>query len=131
MRLEGQPGPWPAGFPALGARQVDEGVEVWSLSGEIEGRTTGSRQPCITKGCDGWLIGVRWETGQLMRICSEGWRYDPESKTVRVVDGGEISARWTAPPPQGTPPLPRAEWRSRESMRTWVGWRKDFEEGGS
>jgi hypothetical protein len=69
---------------------------VWSLSGTIEGRTTGARLRCLTIGCPGWLIGVSWETGQRFRPCSQGWRFDPVAKTVRVTGGGEISARFTA-----------------------------------
>lgn len=96
---------------------------VWSLSGNIEGRTTGARLRCLTIGCPGWFIGVTWETGQRMRPCSQGWRYDPVAKAVRVTGGGEISARFVAPVPLGTPPLPREQWPSRESLVNLMGWR--------
>lgn len=125
MTVDGQPGVWPVEFPVLGDRSVAEGIVVQSLSGEIEGRTTGSRQPCITIGCPGWFIGVRWETGQLMRICSEGWAYDPANGTVSVTGGGEISARFVAPAPLGTPPLPRDEWPDRADLARFAGWRSE------
>lgn len=104
---------------------LEEGLAVWSLSGEIEGRTTGARRRCSSGGCPGWFIGVRWETGQLMRICSEGWTYDPTERTVRVTDGGEISARFISPKPLGEPPAPRSEWPDREALRRLKGWRTD------
>src|SRR4051794_5225525 len=97
-------GPWPAEFPTTGSGEVAEGLVVRSLSGDIEGRTIGSRRPCTSHKCPGWFIGVRWETGQLMFICSEGWAYDAEAATVRVTAGGEISARYVSPKPLGTPP---------------------------
>jgi hypothetical protein len=124
MTVDGVPGPWPVEFPILDDGSVVEGLVVWSQSGEIEGRTTGARLPCISYGCPGWFIGVRWETGQLMRICSEGWRYDPESGSVRVTGGGEISARFVSPKPLGSPPLPREEWPGREVLARWAGWRE-------
>lgn len=116
------PGPWPKDFPVLDDGRVREGLVVLSRSGTIEGRTTGSRRPCISE-CPGWFIGVRWETGQLMFICSEGWAYDPGSDTVQVTGGGEISARFVSPKPLGVPPLPREQWPAREALRKWMGWR--------
>lgn len=116
-------GPWPQAFPILGDGKVREGLVAYSQSGTIEGRTTGARRPCITNGCPGWFIGVRWETGQLMHICSQGWAYDPETETVRVTGGGEISARFVAPKPLGTPPLPRDQWPTRGVLSRWAGWR--------
>lgn len=103
--------------------KVAEGILVHSLDKTIEGRTTGKRQPCSAHGCPGWFLTVRWETGQLMHICSEGWNYDPESRSVRVTGGGEISARCISPKPRGTPPRPRDEWPSREQLSKWKGWR--------
>lgn len=114
---------WPVEFPVLPDGRVEEGLVVWSISGTIEGRTTGSRRPCISTGCPGWFIGVRWETGQMMFPCSEGWKYDPNARQVRITDGGEISARFVSPAPLGTPPLPRDQWPPRESL-TGMGWRK-------
>jgi hypothetical protein len=114
----------PEGFmPLLGHRKVEEGVRVLSKSGEIEGRTTGSCRPCQSNGCPGWFIGVRWETGQLMHICSQGWKWHPEENVVRVIDGGEISARFVAPAPLGTPPLPKEKWKDRDWLMKTAGWR--------
>lgn len=113
---------WPAEFPVLPDGRVEEGLVVWSRSGTIEGRTTGSRRRCIATPCPGWFIGVRWETGQMMYPCSEGWRYDPDARQVRITGGGEISARVVSPAPLGTPPLPRDQWPPRESL-TGMGWR--------
>lgn len=100
MRSSQPVGPWPEEFPVLEDGSVVEGLAVWSLNAHIEGRTTGARLPCLSSGCPGWFIGVRWETGQLMRICSEGWTYEPEHRSVRVTGGGEISARFVSPKPR-------------------------------
>lgn len=117
------PGSWPVDFPVTGEGGVEEGLVVWSLSGTIEGRTTGARLRCSSFGCPGWFIGVSWETGQTFRPCSEGWTYDPGTNTVRITGGGEISARVVSPKPLGTPPLPKDQWPSRASLRTRKGWR--------
>ena len=117
------PGSWPAEFPVDKAGNVEEGLVVRSLSGEIEGRTTGARLRCSSFSCPGWFIGVTWETGQPMRICSQGWRYDPASRTIRVTGGGEISARVVSPAPLGTPPAPRSEWPDRGTLARRKGWR--------
>jgi hypothetical protein len=114
-------GDWPTDFPVTSDGGVREGIVVWSLSGTIEGRTTGSRLPCRWRQCDGWFIGVRWETDQLLYICSKGWRYDARTRTVRVVDGGEISARFVSPAPLGEPPVPREEWPARSALTGKVG----------
>lgn len=116
MTVDGVPGPWPAEFPVRPDGRVERGLVVWSLSGHIEGRTTGGRRPCISLGCPGWFIGVKWETGQQMHICSEGWAYDPLTRSVRVTGGGEISARFVSPAPLGTPPLPREQWPDRVEL---------------
>ena len=116
-------GSWPKEMPYGEDGRVEEGLVVWSLSGKIEGRTTGARLRCSSIGCPGWFIGVTWETGQRMRSCSEGWRYDPAAKTVRVTGGGEISARFVTPVPLGTPPLPREQWPARQSLANPLGWR--------
>lgn len=117
------PRSWPPEFEARPDGRVDEGLTVWSLSGEIEGRTTGARIPCKSTGCPGWLIGVRWESGQYLQICSEGWRFDPSRREVRVTGGGEISARFVSPAPLGTPPNPRVDWPARDTLRRYLGWR--------
>ena len=116
MTIDGKAGPWPEEFPVAPHGRVERGLVVRSLSGKIEGRTTGGRRPCISLGCPGWFIGVKWETGQQMHICSEGWRYDPATKEVRVAGGGEISARFVSPKPLGVAPLPRSEWPSRSEL---------------
>lgn len=123
MTVAGEAGPWPDGFPTTADGGIAEGLVVRSRSGELEGRTTGSRRPCISHDCPGWFIGVRWETGQLMSICSEGWEYDPTTREVRVVGGGEISARFVSPKPLGVPPRPRSEWPDRSTLMRWKGWR--------
>jgi hypothetical protein len=122
MTVGGVPGPWPPTFSVLPDGQVAEGLRVASLSGDIEGRTTGNRRPCITHGCPGWFIGVRWETGQLMSICSEGWAYDTTTSSIQVTGGGEVSARFVAPKSLGTPPLPRDQWPARAQLQRWKGW---------
>ena len=96
---------------------------VRSISGRIEGRTTGARLRCSSTGCPGWFIGVSWETGQRLRPCSQGWRYDSASRTVRVTGGGEISARVVSPAPLGVGPLPRQAWPARASLLRGKGWR--------
>ncbi len=122
MTIDGLPGPWPDDFPVRLDGTVAEGLTVRSQTGEIEGRATGARRPCISKGCPGWFITVSWETGQIMHICSEGWRYDPASGEVRVTGGGEISARFVSPKPLGTPPRPRDDWPDPAKL-TGKGWR--------
>ncbi len=123
MTVDGVAGEWPAAFPVLGEKAVTEGVVVRSLSGEIEGWTTGSRRRASPSGARVGSSGCGWETGQLMRICSEGWAFDPASGTVSVTGGGEISARFVAPKPLGTPPLPRSEWPTRAELQRFAGWR--------
>jgi hypothetical protein len=103
--------------------RIEEGLTVRSLSGAIEGRTTGARRPCLSNSCAGWFITVRWETGQLMHICSEGWRYDPTTRIVQVTGGGEISARYVSPKPLGQPPLPRHQWPAKQALAKGLGWR--------
>jgi hypothetical protein len=122
-------GGWPIEFPVHIDGRVDEGLVVWSQSRTIEGRTTGSRLRCRSHGCPGWFIGVKWETGQMMYPCSEGWRYDLSTNTVRITGGGEISARFVSPKPLGTAPLPRSEWPSREDLARGMGWRTTTHSG--
>ncbi len=113
---------WPRAFQPLTAKTVPEGIELRSISGEIEGRTSGSRRKCTATGCPGWFIGVLWETGQQMYICSEGWHYDPKANRIDVIGGGEISARFISPKPLGRPPLPRDQWPSRSELTNRKGW---------
>src|SRR4051794_20186501 len=118
-------GEWPADFPLTDGGRVEEGVVVLSRSGRIEGRTTGSRRRCSSTGCPGWFIGVSWETGQRLFPCSEGWRYDAATNTVRITGGGEISARVISPPPLGVAALPREQWPDPAVLRCGKGWRKN------
>ncbi|MFN8027714.1 MAG: DUF6508 domain-containing protein [Acidimicrobiia bacterium] len=114
---------WPRAFPMLSGREVPEGIEVRSLSGTLVGRTSGGRAKCRSKGCPGWFVYVRWETGQPMQPCSEGWHYDPDQPRIDVIGGGEVSARFVSPKPLGTPPAPRESWPTRERLARWKGWR--------
>lgn len=113
---------WPVAFAPLPNGRVPVGLVVRSLSGAIEGRTTGGRRRCPARGCPGWLVTVSWETGQLLHICSEGWHFDPSSHEIHVVGGGEISARFVSPPPLGEPPRPRSQWPSRLELHTTRAW---------
>lgn len=117
------PGAWPTELPVTADGGVEEGLVVLSLSGTIEGRTTSARLRCRSTGCPGWFIGVSWETGQRLLPCSQGWRYDPGARTVRVTGGGEISARVVSPAPLGVPPLPREAWPARAALAGGKGWR--------
>jgi hypothetical protein len=123
VTLQNIVGPWPENFPLLSDGKIEEGLAVWSKSKTIEGRTTGSRRPCLSAECEGWFIGVRWETGQMMYPCSKGWSYDPSTREVRVTGGGEISARTVSPRPEGVPPPPREDWPLREVFKRGKGWR--------
>lgn len=116
-------GRWPGELPIGDDGRIEEGLVVWSQSHTIEGRTTGARLRCSSIGCPGWFIGVSWETGQVMRPCSEGWRYDPATREIHITGGGEISARFVSPKPLGTPPLPRDEWPERTALQHRRGWR--------
>ncbi len=113
---------WPPSLPTLPDGRITAGLVFRSLSGEIEGRTTGGRRRCPAHGCPGWLVGVLWETGQQMYICSEGWHFDPQSGELRVVGGGEISARFVSPPPLGEPPRPKSEWPTRSELLKRNAW---------
>jgi hypothetical protein len=103
--------------------KVEEGLVVLSKSGELEGRTTGARQRCSSIDCPGWFIAVTWETGQALKPCSQGWTYDPDTKTIRITGGGEISARFVSPAPLGVDPLPKEEWPTRAALAKRKGWR--------
>jgi hypothetical protein len=115
-------GGWPMALAVLDDAHITEGLTVRSLSGWIEGRTTGSRLPCPSNTCDGWLVGVVWEDGQERRICTMGWHYDPDMRELRILGGGEVSARFVTPAPLGPPPRPREEWPSREELSSRAGW---------
>jgi hypothetical protein len=123
MTLQNIVGLWPQNFPLLPDGTVEEGLIIWSKSKTIEGRTTGSRRPCLSSDCEGWFIGVRWESGQMMYPCSKGWAYDPSTKEVRVTGGGEISARTVSPSPEGVPPLQKEVWPPRDALKRGKVWR--------
>ena len=114
---------WPKWFPVHTNGKVEEGLTVLSLSGVVEGRTTGNRRKCLVTECPGWFIEVIWETGQRMWPCSEGWHFDSDSKTVSIIGGGEISARFITPKPLGTNPAPRNTWPTRSELARKRGWR--------
>jgi len=119
---------WPRMLPYSSEKQIKEGIPLFSVSGNVEGRATGSRRKCISgkdtsDKCPGWFIGVLWESGQQMYICSEGWHYDSENNRIDVIGGGEISARFISPKPLGVPPLPRDEWPERDALARRKGWR--------
>jgi len=119
---------WPRMLPYSSEKQIKEGILLFSVSGNVEGRATGSRHKCISgkgtsKKCPGWFIGVLWETGQQMYICSEGWHYDYKNNRIDVIGGGEISARYISPKPLGVLPLPRDEWPERDALARRKGWR--------
>ena len=79
--------------------------------GKLDGR--GRRyEPLLQKFTYDWSAG--------------GWAYDPDTRTVRVTDGGEISARFVSPKPLGTPPLPREQWTPPDVLARWAGWRRDL-----
>ena len=115
---------WPTALAVLDGARIAEGLTVRSLTGWIEGRTTGGRYPCPSNSCDGWLVGVVWEDGQERRICTMGWHYDPDREELRIVGGGEVSARFVTPEPLGPPPRPRDEWPLRDDLSTRAGWSK-------
>jgi hypothetical protein len=118
-----RPDRWPADFPLVDGSRIPAGLVVRSLSGAMEGRTTGLRRRCpaTSEHCPGWLIGIVWEDGQELHICSEGWTYDPATREIRVTAGGEISARFT----DRKGPLPREQWSTREALLTRPGWSSD------
>jgi len=99
-----------------------DAVEVRSLSSAIEGRTTGGRRRCPAAHCGGWDVSVAWETGQGTRICTEGWHFDPVSRELRIVGGGEITARVAVDHVTDVPPLPRAKWPAKEVLLTHPAW---------
>jgi hypothetical protein len=117
------PGRWPEDFPLDADGKVEEGLVVWSKSGDVEGRTTGARQRCSSIGCPGWFVAVTWETGQALRPCSEGTQYDAATKTIRITGGGELTARFASPPALPVDPLPREEWPTRAALAKRKGWR--------
>ena len=118
------PGRWPEDFPLDEAGKVEEGLEVLSKSGELEGRTTGARQRCTSIDCPGWFIAVTWETGQALKPCSAGLavrRRDQDDPHHRPA--GRSPAGSCRPPPLGVDPLPKEEWPARAALSKRKGWR--------
>ena len=113
---------WPSHFPIKSEKSIEVGLVCRSIDGNIEGRTEGDRRRCPSKQCRGWLVGVRWQDGQLLRICTEGWHFDPVKKELQVVGGGQISARVVSPKPLGRPPLARGAWPSRSELKKFRAW---------
>ena len=119
------PDAWPSAFPTLDDGRIQSRMTVRSRSIRLEGRTTGGRQKCRSTSCPGWFIGVLWETGQQMFICSQGWHFDANRNEVFVIGGGEISARYISPPPMGRAPLPSLKGKDREALLSRESWRTD------
>ena len=113
---------WPSALAVGDDGRIPVGMVVRSLNRAVEGRTTGGRRRCPAAQCTGWDVSVAWESGQDTRICSEGWHFDPESRELRIVGGGEITARVVADPSQDVQPLPRSKWPSREVLLTHPAW---------
>lgn len=116
--------PWPSGLMVDGEGRVPVGLPVWSLpvevvgfSGRVEGRTTGGRRPCAAPSCGGWFIGVKWETGQQMFLCSRGWEYDSATRSVAMTAGSGMSTTVaTDRPNTRADPPPRSEWPDRARL---------------
>lgn len=123
--------PWPGNFPLSGEGRIERGltvrslpVEVVGFSGRVEGRTTGGRRPCAAPSCGGWFIGVKWETGQQMWLCSRGWAYDAPSRTVSMTLGSGMSTTMATDRPDVRAPAPvRADWPDRADLGP--AWRLD------
>ena len=121
--------PWPSNFPVDEDNRIPRGLAVWSLpvevegfSGLVEGRTTGGRRPCAAPSCGGWFIGVKWETGQQMFLCSRGWEYRPASRSVHMTAGVGLSTTTATDRPnvRADPPQ-RSAWPDR--ARLGPAWR--------
>lgn len=113
---------WPVALAVDDDGRIPVGMVVRSLSSTIEGRTTGGRRRCPAAHCNGWDVSVAWESGQDSRICTEGWHFDPVSRELRIVGGGEITARVSNDPSTDVLPLPRAKWPTREVLLTHPAW---------
>jgi hypothetical protein len=122
---------WPSHFPLTADDRVERGLVVWSLpvdvpgfSGRVEGRTTGGRRICAAPSCGGWFIGVRWETGQQMSLCSRGWAYDPATQVVTMTLGSGLSTTIATDRPDVRAPAPsRADWPDRADLGP--AWQRD------
>lgn len=114
-RIQG--GRWPRLNRPPFYRSLDApaGVPVLSRSGKIRGITLGRGGPCPSHSCDGHLICVDWETGQITYPCSVAW--ENRGDHIRIVAGGEITARVV----NRVDPIPREEWPERDLVEdvTW------------
>lgn len=101
--------------PFYRSQAAPAGVPVLSLSGAIRGITLGGGAPCPSKTCDGHLICVDWETGQVTFPCCVGW--EDRGDHIRIVAGGEITARVI----NRVDPLPPDQWPARPLVAhlTW------------
>lgn len=107
--------PWPRHRPpwhsTISEAVFPAGIPVLSRSGTIRGITMGRGGPCPSHSCDGYLVGVDWETGQMTHPCTKGWEAVIGSGPthLRIIAGGEITGRVVNP----TDPAPRDEWPER------------------
>lgn len=116
-----QSGRWPRRNrpPFYNELPAPAGVPVLSRSGAIRGITLGGAGDCPSHQCDGFLICVDWETGQLTFPCCVGW--EDRGDHLRIVAGGEITARVVNP----VDALPRDEWPERRLVLPVV-WPKQI-----
>lgn len=127
---------WPEDFPLTGEGRVAPGLVVWSLpvkveghDGPVEGRTTGGRQACKTLTCGGWLLGVRWESGDRASICSRGWAYDARNGSISITGGTGLSTTTATDRPHSRKevPDPRSTWPNRGDLGP--AWRTRVADG--
>lgn len=78
--------PWPRKSPAF---------PILSKSGTYRGYVIGPGGPCASHSCDGEFLHVDWEFGYFMKLCTKGIEFREDH--YRIVDGGEISARFVNP----------------------------------
>lgn len=120
-QTRGQPWPRPRRPPWYGdvsERVFKRGLPVLSLSAAIRGVTLGGGAPCPSKTCDGYLICVDWETGQLTHPCTKGWvAHSWPIPHLRIVRGGEITGRVI----NRRDPLPSDQWPARRDV-SGVDW---------
>jgi hypothetical protein len=102
-------GEWPRTQrpPFYDKHPAPAGVPVLSVSGLIRGITLSGGAACPSKSCDGHVIAIDWETGQLTFPCSKGW--EQRDGHIRLVAGGEITGRVI----NRVDPIPKSEWPTR------------------
>ncbi len=105
--------------PFYDERSFPAGIPVLSFSGEIRGITLARGAPCPSRTCDGFLICVDWESGQLTFPCTHGWDWDgPDRRAIAITAGGEITGRVINP----VAPLPRDQWPARTLTIPHLRW---------